>query len=314
MKRNRLRFVLGEKYAGYYGYDANGDRVYKLTGESNIRHPNNELSDADIMINDIVLYPNPYVTITPKSYTKHYYAGSERLASSIGQGGWCSMSSDVISETQTEHEYRVQRHWNDMYINEFPFEYYHENPPVLTQNVDIYDGVLSELQYRCPVRHLRQLNISLGNINLWTVMQGLCEPQAQEDVIYYTHGDHLGSANWITDYHGVPVQYIHYLPYGQLLANQQATGYDERYKFTGKERDAESGYDYFGARFYWSLFKHWTSPDPLLDKYLYISPYAYCAWNPVKFVDPDGRSTKVVRNDDDTYMVFGGDLNDGDFL
>ena len=28
--------------------------------------------------------------------------------------------------------------------------------------------------------------------------------------------------------------------------------YDERYKFTGKERDAESGYDYFGARFYWS--------------------------------------------------------------
>ena len=155
------------------------------------------------------------------------------------------MSSDVISETQTEHEYRVQRHWKDMYINEFPFEYYHVTPPVLTQNVDIYDGVLSELQYRCPVRHLRQLNISLGNINLWTVMYGLCGPQAQEDVIYYTHGDHLGSANWITDFHGVPVQYIHYLPYGQLLANQQATGYDERYKFTGKERDAESGYDYF---------------------------------------------------------------------
>ena len=37
-----------------------------------------------------------------------------------------------------EHEYRVQKHWNDMYINEFPFEYYHENPPVLTQNVYIY--------------------------------------------------------------------------------------------------------------------------------------------------------------------------------
>lgn len=32
-----------------------------------------------------------------------------------------------------------------------------------------------------------------------------------------------------------------YLPYGQLLANQQATGYDERFKFTGKERDCETG-------------------------------------------------------------------------
>jgi hypothetical protein len=33
----------------------------------------------------------------------------------------------------------------------------------------------------------------------------------------------------------------------------------------------------------------WLSPDPLLDKYPYISPYAYCAWNPVKNIDPDGR-------------------------
>ncbi len=61
------------------------------------------------------------------------------------------------------------------------------------------------------------------------------------------HGDHLGSVNWITDAFGDPVQYIHYAPYGELLANQQTTGYDERYKFTEKERDAESGYDAFGA-------------------------------------------------------------------
>ena len=33
---------------------------------------------------------------------------------------------------------------------------------------------------------------------------------------------------------------------------------------------------------------HWLSPDPLLDKYPEISPYAYCAWNPLKYVDPDG--------------------------
>ncbi len=33
----------------------------------------------------------------------------------------------------------------------------------------------------------------------------------------------------------------------------------------------------------------WLSPDPLLDKYPYISPYAYCNWNPVKNIDPDGK-------------------------
>ena len=89
------------------------------------------------------------------------------------------------------------------------------------------------------------------------------------------------------------------LPYGQLLANQQTTStYDERFKFTGKERDAETGYDYFGARYYWSLFKHWTTVDPLADKYPWISPYAYCNWNPIKFVDPDGK--EVLNEIDET--------------
>ncbi len=34
----------------------------------------------------------------------------------------------------------------------------------------------------------------------------------------------------------------------------------------------------------------WLSPDPLMDKYPYISPYAYCNWNPVNRIDPDGRN------------------------
>ena len=61
-----------------------------------------------------------------------------------------------------------------------------------------------------------------------------------EKEVYFYHGDHLGSANWITDFDGYAIQYIHYLPYGQVLKNQMAGSYDERYKFTGKERDAGS--------------------------------------------------------------------------
>ena len=59
--------------------------------------------------------------------------------------------------------------------------------------------------------------------------------------------------------------------------------------FTGKERDKETGYGYFGARYMdHELMTMWLSVDPLSDKYPNISPYAYCAWNPVKLVDPDG--------------------------
>ena len=76
----------------------------------------------------------------------------------------------------------------------------------------------------------------------------------------------IGSASWITDIQGLPIQYIHYAPYGELIANRSAAGYDERYKFTGKERDAETGYDYFGARYYASGNLSWLSVDPLADE------------------------------------------------
>ena len=59
--------------------------------------------------------------------------------------------------------------------------------------------------------------------------------------------------------------------------------------FSGKEKDAETGYGYFGARYMdHELMSMWLSIDPMADKYPSISPYAYCAWNPVKLVDPDG--------------------------
>ena len=56
-----------------------------------------------------------------------------------------------------------------------------------------------------------------------------------------------------------------------------------------KERDEETGYSYFGARYYNSDISIWLSVDPLADKYPSMSPYVYCANNPVRLVDPDGR-------------------------
>ena len=65
--------------------------------------------------------------------------------------------------------------------------------------------------------------------------------------------------------------------------------------FTGKERDEETGYGYFGARYMdHELMTGWLSVDPMADKYPSMSPYNYCAWNPVKLVDPDGREVGVI--------------------
>ena len=66
---------------------------------------------------------------------------------------------------------------------------------------------------------------------------------------------------------------------------------------TRKERDSETGFSYFGARYYDSdILTGWLSVDPMADKYPSLSPYAYCGWNPVRLVDPDGM--EIAMNDD----------------
>jgi RHS repeat-associated protein len=115
-----------------------------------------------------------------------------------------------------------------------------------------------------------------------------------EPDVYFYHSDHLGSASWITDKGGLAVQHLQYLPFGESFVNQHTSGYEERFTFTGKEKDSESGFYYFGARYYdCDLSGLFLSVDPMADKYPSISPYAYCAWNPVKLVDPDGMDTIV---------------------
>ena len=70
---------------------------------------------------------------------------------------------------------------------------------------------------------------------------------------------------------------------------------------TGKERDSETGLSYFGARYYDSdILTSWLSVDPMADKYPNMSPYAYCGWNPVRLVDPDGREIWIVGDDGST--------------
>ncbi len=73
--------------------------------------------------------------------------------------------------------------------------------------------------------------------------------------------------------------------------------------FAGKERDEETGYSYFGARYYDSdLSGLFLSVDPMADKYPSISPYVYCAWNPIKLVDHDGREIDDYFSNSGKYL------------
>ena len=65
------------------------------------------------------------------------------------------------------------------------------------------------------------------------------------------------------------------------------------FTFSAKEKDFETGLSYFGSRYYSSDLSIWLSVDPMSDKYASLSPYVYCADNPVKLVDPNGEEIVI---------------------
>jgi len=118
----------------------------------------------------------------------------------------------------------------------------------------------------------------------------------EEKSLYYYHSDHLGSTSYVTDRDGKVSQFVAYLPFGESLYEEHSNTRDMPYLFNGKERDEETGLYYYGARYYdpWSAV--WSGVDPKWIKYLSLSPFVYCANNPVIYVDPNGKEIWIITN------------------
>ena len=141
--------------------------------------------------------------------------------------------------------------------------------------------------------------------------------QAVSYVPYFYITDHLGSVRAVVDgQSGYVVEENDYYPFGERWDyGINPTGLANRYQYNGKEsQDLEFSLptlDY-GARHYSPSTARWLSPDPLAETYYNLSPYAFCGNDPVNYVDPDGRSTWVVAQEDGTYKVVGGNIFDND--
>ena len=139
-------------------------------------------------------------------------------------------------------------------------------------------------------------------------------PSAPVRGTQYLFADHLGTTRMMVGANGSATHCYDFFPFGEELgtsvgtrgscyealsypatASQESTSV----KFTGKERDAETGVDFFGARYMSSAQGRWTSPDRLnitdhkLSVPSTLNKYVYGANNPLKYVDPDGKDITI---------------------
>lgn len=243
---NRLIKVtedLDPQYHSFYRYDAGGERTYKLV----YRHKD---SRPPYVFYGATMYPSPFLVITPTGYTKHYYAGTERIAAQIGKGKFANVNTSIANADSTAAKLTA--------VNSIA--------PYLAN-------------YATPQ---------------FTYLNTLPILSTTEKEIYYYHTDHLGSSAWVTDTLGQAVQHLAYLPWGEPYVTQKTGNFNPTYTFSGKERDEETGYSYFGQRFYDSQLSFWLSVDPMRHKYPSLSPFNYCANNPVNVIDPNGTDTAFM--------------------
>lgn len=272
-EQNRLLGVKDdEQRLSYYLYDANGDRTYKFTGDYTAQNQSGQWYHF-YQLDKGTLYASPYLVSNEKGYTKHYYAETERIASRIGGGGLEDLHKGM--------------------------EEYPELASRLKEKSSNHFGKVME----CLDADAMHEEDALIYLYEWQ------ELVAEEPDCYWYHPDHLGSSSWITFSDGSAVQHLHYLPWGEDFVDQRSTTWNAMYTFSAKEKDTETGYSYFGSRYYNSDLSIWLSVDPMSDKYASISPYVYCADNPVKLVDPNGASYRKFEDyDNGSYL---GEIDDG---
>jgi RHS repeat-associated protein len=118
----------------------------------------------------------------------------------------------------------------------------------------------------------------------------------KHDNIRLYHVDHLGSTSLVTDIDGEITQHVAYIPYGEIFVEQRNGSWNTPYLFNAKELDEETGLYYYGARYLDPTHAAWLSVDPLFEKYVGMTPYGYCAGNPVKMVAQMGKPPNHLLN------------------
>lgn len=313
-EEKRMQSLGDDGYVSRYTYNHVGDRVVKSHGGTTVAYVNGAPQgvlwhDAD----NWTMYVSPYVVVNAKRFTKHYYVGTQRIASKIGTGEFNNLydaSKACVTAGQKDYSERLKL------ITQSRNDYYaaHGIPP----GPPTAKGIYGEPEYSGA--YGSYMITPLGNYDVpagWpmkpykrpyggtpgppVMYEKPSDPEDEgagygyinaekikENDVFFYHSDQLGSTSYITDANGEVTQFICYKPYGETLVDEHAVALDMPWKFNGKGWDAETGLYYYGARYYEPSLGLWYGVDALTEIYVSVGGYAYCVGNPIKYIDNDG--------------------------
>lgn len=258
-EENRVRSISDNGADYHYIYDASGERVLKAKGTGQSVYNNGKRKAGTGQMGNYTVYVNPYIVLRSGGYTKHYYIESQRVLSKLGGGidnkgqGPLKAGGDQINYSQKSDQ--------------------------------VFDGIVRNQKFLSPDGTLLTAGKS-GKVPPGQIIGGSTDNS--EKFQYFYHPDHLGSTSYITDASGEVYQHLEYFAFGGTFVEEHSNTHRTPYLFNGKELDEETGLYYYGARYYDPQTSIFLEVDPLADKYVGWSPYAYTFNNPIRFSDPTG--------------------------
>ncbi|MBQ6725187.1 MAG: hypothetical protein IJQ89_01280 [Bacteroidales bacterium] len=259
-----------------YGYDGGTTRTYKYSMDLSPNWVNGRLEAVNFNLHNAMFYPNSYLNFNSNGYyTKHYYNGMERIASRLGDQNLPINVNDPDLQSRKE--------WQDSLIR--------KNIVEITGYEFLEPGEEQNHEDPKPIFELPQI--------------GLTNLIPNTSSVYYYHPNHLGSTCYVTDENAIVQQGFLYAPFGEIT-NEHNSSFGSsvlpKYSFNAKELDEETGMYYYEARY--MAPPVFISRDPHFERYPTFSPYAYCANNPVKYVDPTGEDFEPVVDDENKTITF----------
>ncbi|MBW7674128.1 RHS repeat-associated core domain-containing protein [Chryseobacterium chendengshani] len=234
----------------YYTYDDGGERTikYNLSGGSQLYQNGTLVDPGSLSLNDYKIYASPQIVVSSDGRYTKHYFEGSTRFASRIVDGTDIFMNSTVRGNSTKKEDKSKD-------AELDFKSY-------LDKAGLADKVSVELE-----------NLASKN---------------GQSRLYYLHGDHLGTANYVTDEYGETTQFFLNLPFGETMAEQMTGIYDNPYKFNAKELDQETGFYYYGARYYNPKWSVWYGVDPLAEKMPNWSPFSYAFDNPVRYTDPEG--------------------------
>ena len=284
-EENRLRGINDNGKLHLYTYDHTGERALKSSGESSTVVTNGLTSAVITHMDDYTAYVNPYFVVQKGRFTKHYFEGSSRIVSKLGEGtfhhpnrGIMAGGIDYIRQSAqmqeardryikgsltppgppTQHGIYASPEWTEQPYPSLGWQNIRQDqeppegwprPPKFNEPGDVPGP---PVQYGDPITP-QTVKAGYGFID-----NGIIEKN-----LYFYHPDHLGSSSYITDREGRITQHTEYIAFGEVLFEEHSTSKTMPYLFNGKELDSETNLTYFGARYLDMKTSLWLNTDPL---------------------------------------------------